>query len=247
MIFDTHAHYDDSAFDADRETVLDSLSDYMIINPGCNVQSSISAMNIAESHENVYFAAGLHPEDINEAQDDYLEHIIKMLNHPKCLAVGEIGLDYYWDSSNKETQKKIFSEQLKCAVDIDIPVIVHDREAHGDSLAAVKEYKGIKGVFHCFSGSREMAQELIKLGWYIGFDGPITYKNAKKTIEVLEMCPLDRILVETDSPYMSPVPKRGERNYSANLQYIIAKINDIKGITNAEEITCENAKRLFFK
>ena len=246
MIFDTHAHYDDEAFNDDREDIISSLSDYMIINPGCDVLSSKKAMKIAEDHDNFYFAAGLHPEEIDKADENYLSEIEILLKADKCVAAGEIGLDYYWDDSKKELQKEIFSKQIELAIELCKPVIIHDREAHGDCLEIIRRYDNLKGVFHCYSGSAEMAEELLKRGFYLGFDGPVTYKNARKTIEVLDICPLDRILIETDSPYLSPVPMRGKRNDSRNLEYIIAKIAEIKGEKNIEEITFNNAKKLFF-
>lgn len=245
MIFDTHAHYDDKAFDDDRESLLADISSIEIINPGCDLASSIFAKQLAEEHDNIHFAAGIHPEEIDGLQHDYIEELTKLLAHDRCVAIGEIGLDYYWDVSQKEKQKEIFVRQLELASDMKKPVIIHDREAHGDCLSIVKRFPDLKGVFHCYSGSAEMAKELLKSGWYLGFDGPVTYKNAKKTIEVLEICPLDRILIETDSPYMSPVPIRGKRNDSRNLPYVIEKICEIKRVNNIEEISCSNARALF--
>ena len=162
------------------------------------------------------------------------------------MAIGEIGLDYYWDDSHKDEQKALFKAQLELALQLDKPVIIHDREAHADCMEIVFVYPELKGVFHCYSGSAEMAKELLKRGWYLGFDGPITYKNARKAIEVLEICPLDRILVETDSPYLSPVPRRGKRNDSTNLQYIIEKLAEIKGLSPelAAAQTLENGKNM---
>ena len=176
-----------------------------------------------------------------------LARIRELAGGEKTVAIGEIGLDYYWDKGHGEEQKALFARQLELALALDKPVIVHDRDAHGDSLALVKRYPGLRGVFHCFSGSPEMAAELLKGGWYLGFDGPVTYKNAKKQLEVLALCPLERILIETDSPYMAPVPHRGERNDSRNLCYIAEKVAEIKGVTPEEAArrTCENGKRLF--
>ena len=176
-----------------------------------------------------------------------LEKIEALCESERCIAIGEIGLDYYWDDTHKKEQQALFIEQLELALRLDKPVIIHDREAHGDSLDIVRRYPDVRGVFHCYSGSREMAEELLKRGWYLGFDGPITYKNARKAIEVLEICPLDRLLIETDSPYLSPVPRRGKRNDSRNLRYVTEKIAEIKGLT-AEEVaaaTMENGRRLF--
>ena len=250
MYFDTHAHYDSGAFNADREEILAALPEAgvaLVVNPGCEVRSSEAAIGLAERFSHVWAAVGIHPEDMNDMSDGDLDKIEQLSKHPRCVAVGEIGLDYYWDASRKEEQKALFIEQLKLALRRDLPVIVHDREAHGDCLDIVRRFPGLRGVFHCYSGSVEMAQELLKRGWYLGFDGPITYKNARKALEVLEICPLDRVLIETDSPYLSPVPMRGKRNDSRNLVYVTEKIAEIKGITpeEAAAITMENGKKLF--
>ena len=250
MYFDTHAHYDSGAFNADREEILAALPEAgvaLIVNPGCEVRSSETAIALAERFPHVWAAVGIHPEDMADMSDGDLDKIEQLSKHPRCVAVGEIGLDYYWDASRKEEQKALFIEQLRLALRRDLPVIVHDREAHGDCLDIVRQFPGLRGVFHCYSGSVEMAQELLKRGWYLGFDGPITYKNARKALEVLEICPLDRILIETDSPYLSPVPMRGKRNDSRNLVYVTEKIAEIKGITpeEAAAITMENGKKLF--
>lgn len=250
MYFDTHAHYDSGAFNADREEILAALPEAgvaLIVNPGCKVRSSETAIALAERFPHVWAAVGIHPEDMADMSDGDLDKIEQLSKHPRCVAVGEIGLDYYWDASRKEEQKALFIEQLRLALRRDLPVIVHDREAHGDCLDIVRQFPGLRGVFHCYSGSVEMAQELLKRGWYLGFDGPITYKNARKALEVLEICPLERILIETDSPYLSPVPMRGKRNDSRNLVYVTEKLAEIKGITpeEASAITMENGKKLF--
>ena len=250
MYFDTHAHYDDKAFDEDRDELLPRLNAggvELIIDPGCDLKSIRTAIELAEKYPFVYAAVGIHPEEIEGFSPDDLEEIRRLAAHPKCVAIGEIGLDYYWDSSHKQEQQEVFRAQLEMAKELCKPVVIHDREAHGDCMEIVRQYPGISGVFHCFSGSAEMAKELIKLGWYLGFDGPVTYKNARKTIEVLELCPLERLLIETDSPYLSPVPMRGKRNDSGNLKYIAEKIGEIKGISpeEAARISMENGKRLF--
>lgn len=250
MYFDTHAHYDSGAFNADREEILAALPEAgvaLVVNPGCEVRSSETAIALAERFPHVWAAVGVHPEDMADMSDGDLDKIEQLSKHRKCVAIGEIGLDYYWDATHKEEQKALFIEQLALALRRDLPVIVHDREAHGDCLDIVRQYPGLRGVFHCYSGSVEMAQELLKRGWYLGFDGPITYKNARKALEVLEICPLDRILIETDSPYLSPIPMRGKRNDSRNLVYVTEKIAEIKGITpeEAAAITMENGKKLF--
>lgn len=250
MIFDTHAHYDSGAFNADRFDILASMPDNgvgLIVDPGCDLESSIQAIELAERFDFVYAAVGWHPEDIDKLTPDGMHELEGLAEHPKCVAIGEIGLDYYWDAGHKQEQKELFCRQIELALRLDKPVIVHDREAHGDSLEMVCRYPELRGVFHCFSGSAEMAAELLKRGWYLGFDGPITYKNARKAVEVLEMCPLDRIVIETDSPYLTPVPNRGKRNDSTQLRYVTAKIAEVKGMSaeEIERLTFENGRRLF--
>ena len=250
MYFDTHAHYDSGAFNADRFEILGSMPDAkvgLIVNPGCDLESSKTAIGLAERFNFVYAAVGWHPEDMDKLTDKAFAELERLAEHPKCLAIGEIGLDYYWDDTHKAEQKELFKKQIELAIRLNKPVIVHDREAHGDSLEIVRDFSELRGVFHCFSGSVEMASELLKRGWYLGFDGPITYKNARKAIEVLEFCPLDKIVIETDSPYLTPVPNRGKRNDSRQLEFVVNKIAEIKGI-NADEIesiTFENGKKLF--
>ena len=250
MYFDTHAHLDDTAFDEDRDEVLLRLRQNgvsCVLDPGCDLESSRKAAALAEREEWIWFAAGIHPEELKSYTAEGLEEIAALLAHPKCRAIGEIGLDYYWDDSHKGEQKQLFHAQLSLAREHDFPVVIHDREAHGDCLSVVKQYPGLRGVFHCYSGSPEMAEELLRMGWYLGFDGPITYKNAKKALEVLRICPEDRILVETDSPYLAPVPKRGKRNDPGNLPYICAKIAEIKEKTPEEiaALTSANGRALF--
>ena len=250
MYFDTHAHYDDGAFDSDREELLKSLGESgveLIIDPGCDLLSSRKALELAERFDFIYAAVGFHPEELDKYSPEGYREICSMARHSKCVAIGEIGLDYYWDASHKEEQKELFRRQIELALELDKPVIVHDREAHGDCLETVRDYPGLRGVFHCYSGSAEMAKELLKLGWYLGFDGPITYKNARKAMEVLELCPMDRMLMETDSPYLSPVPMRGQRNDSSKLRYVAEKIAQVKGLSpeEAAALTLANGCRLF--
>ncbi len=250
MYFDTHAHYDDKQFDPDREELLVSLPGKgveFVVLPGCDVKSSEEAIAIAENHDYIYAAVGVHPGEIADYRPGDLERIEKLARHEKCVAIGEIGLDYYWDDSRKAEQKELLIQQVELALRLDMPVIIHDREAHADSMEILFAFPELRGVFHCFSGSKEMAQELLKRGWYLGFDGPVTYKNAKKAFEVLEICPMDRLLIETDSPYLSPVPMRGKRNDSSNLKYIVEKIAEIKGMSPAEVAaqSLENGKCLF--
>ena len=250
MYFETHAHYDDAAFDEDREEVLQALQAAgvdAVIDPGCDLASTRKACELAEKHDFIWFAAGIHPEELKDLPADYLLILKTLASHPKCVAIGEVGLDYYWDASQKELQKSVFEAQLLLAEELSLPVIIHDREAHGDCLEIIRRHENNIGVFHCYSGSAEMAEELLKRGWYLGFDGPVTYKNARKTIEVLNITPLDRILIETDSPYLSPVPMRGKRNDSRNLKHIVEKIAEVKEISpeNIAAATNENARKLF--
>ena len=250
MIFDTHAHYDSGAFNVDRFDILASMPEKnvgLIVDPGCDLESSRAAIALAEKYSFVYAAVGWHPEDMDTLTDEGFDEMITLMHHPKCVAVGEVGLDYYWDAGHKDEQKALFIRQIELALELDKPVIVHDREAHGDSFDIVCRYPALRGVFHCYSGRAEMAAELLKRGWYLGFDGPITYKNARKALEVLQMCPLERMVIETDSPYLTPVPNRGKRNDSSNLKYVIDKIAEVKGVS-ASEIECatfENGKKLF--
>ena len=246
-LFDTHAHYDDEAFDADRDEVL-STFDGLVIDPGCTLASSQAAIDLAARHPNVYAAVGIHPENCGDFLPEHINVLRRLARQPKVVAIGEIGLDYYWaENPPREFQQQVFRAQLELALELDLPVIVHDREAHGDSLTIVRDYPALRGVFHCYSGSGEMARALLALGWYLGFDGPVTYKNARQTGEVAERGPLDRILIETDSPYMSPVPMRGKRNDSRNVLYIAEKLAQLKGMTTEEmaELTGVNGKRLF--
>lgn len=251
MFFDTHTHYDDARFDDDRHSVLETMLQSgveLILNPGCTAAGSRAVVGLAEQYPHVYAAVGIHPEDCAEAGDEDFEALRSLCAHEKVLAVGEIGLDYYWpENPPREFQQAVFRRQIELALELNKPVIIHDRESHADSLSIVKEYPALRGVFHCFSGSAEMAEELLRRGWYLGFDGPITYKNARKALEVLSITPADRILLETDSPYMPPVPHRGERNDSRFLPLIAETVAAVKGLTVAEVagITMENGKRLF--
>lgn len=248
-IFDTHAHYDDSRFDEDREELISSLMDKgvsYIVNCGCDLKSSLTTVELSEKYDFIYAAVGVHAHEAEEATEKDLEKIKELYKKEKVVAVGEIGLDYHYDFSPRERQKEIFEQQLILAKELDLPVIVHDRESHEDSLNLLKKHKPA-GVVHCFSGSAEMAKEVVKLGMYIGIGGAVTFKNAKKPVEVVEYLPLDRLLLETDAPYMTPVPFRGQRCDSAHIAYTAEKIAEIKGIDVQEliDICNENAKRLF--
>ena len=250
-IFDTHAHYDAEHFDSDRGAVLTALPEGgvgLVLNPGCDLPSSRAAAALAEKYPHVYAAAGIHPEDCAGFQDTDLQELRQLLAQPKVVAVGEIGLDYYWEENPpREFQQAVFRKQLALAQELALPVIVHDREAHGDTLDIIREFPGVTGVFHCFSGSPEMAEELLKRGWYLGFDGPVTYKNARRAPEVAAVTPLNRIVVETDAPYMAPEPVRGRRNDSRHLPYVIAKLAEWKQVTPEEmtAVTWDNGRRLF--
>ena len=250
-IFDTHAHYDADQFASDREAVLTALPAAgvgLVVDPGCDVASSREAAALAERFDHVYAAVGIHPEDCDGCTDADFDAIRELCRREKVVAVGEIGLDYYWkENPSRDFQEQVFRRQIELALELDLPVIIHDREAHGDSLRIVLDYPGLRGVFHCFSGSPEMAQELLKRGWYLGFDGPITYKNAKRAPEVAAITPLDRIVIETDAPYLAPVPFRGKRNDSRLLPYVVEKLAEWKGVTPEEmtDITWQNGKRLF--
>ncbi len=251
MFFDTHAHYDDALFDPDREAVLNALPAAgvgLVLNPGCDVKSSLAAAELAARWPHVYAAAGLHPENCGGCCDADFDALRAICGEEKVVAVGEIGLDYHWkENPPREFQREVFRRQLAMAVELGLPVIVHDREAHADCMEAVAEFPALTGVFHCYSGAAEMAETLLAGGWYLGFDGPVTYKNAKKVLQVAELCPLDRILLETDSPYLPPVPHRGERNDSRKLPWIAGKLAEIKGVPVdvLAAQTMENGKRLF--
>ena len=250
MYFDTHAHYDSSKFSEDRDEVLRSVLDAgvsLVIDPGDTVARSGNAVRLAQQYDHVYAAVGVHPEEYETWTDTAIDALRALAKEPKVVAIGEIGLDYYWDKEHVELQKTMLRAQIALALELDLPVIIHDRDAHGDCLSIVSEYPELRGVFHCFSGSSEMAKELLKRGWYLGFDGPITYKNAVRALEVIRICPHDRMLLETDSPYLSPVPNRGKRNDSRNLPYIAAVIARETGMTTEEvaALTMKNGKRLF--
>lgn len=250
MYFDTHAHYDSSKFSEDRDEVLRAVFDSgvsLIVDPGDTLERSKNTVALANQYDSIYAAVGVHPEEYETWTADTINQLRELAGDPKVVAIGEIGLDYYWDTEHKELQKQIFRAQIELALELDLPIIVHDREAHGDCFAIVCEYPQLRGVFHCYSGSAEMAKELIKRGWYLGFDGPVTYKNNVKAMEVLTVTPLERIVLETDSPYLSPVPNRGKRNDSRNLPYIAAVVAREKGISveDAAAITYENGKKLY--
>ena len=251
MLFDTHAHMDADAFDADRHELLASLPEKgisLVMNPGCSLESSLNAIELAKQYDFVYAAVGSHPDVADEVDDALIARYRELCKqNPKALAIGEIGLDYHYEDIPREIQQKAFRLQMELARELDLPVIVHEREAHEDGLRIVDEFPTVKGVFHCYSGSSEMAKELVKRGWYIGFTGVLTFKNARKAIEVAAEIPLDRIVIETDCPYMAPVPFRGKRNDPGKLCHMAEKLAEIRDITpeEATRITLENGKRLY--
>lgn len=238
LIFDTHAHYDDKAFDDDREDVINMLFKNGVcgvVNQGTDIKTSEFGINLAGRYDGFYAAVGLHPECLDENSINDLDKIKKLAKNEKVVAIGEIGLDYYYDIP-KDLQKTVFAKQLELAAELDMPVNIHDREAHGDTLEMLKKYKP-KGIVHCFSGSVEMAKEIVKLGMYIGIGGVVTFKNARKTVEVVESLPLERLVLETDCPYLSPVPFRGKRNDSSMIKYTAQRIAEIRKSTEEEILT----------
>ncbi len=248
-IFDSHAHYDSEAFEPDRKELLGALQGQGvcgIINCGTDIASSLVSLELSDEFGFVYAACGIHPHEAEGCKQGYLSVLKKLCSEKKCVAVGEIGLDYHYDFSPREIQKQVFEQQLALAKELDLPVIVHDREAHEDTMELLKRYKP-KGVVHCFSGSAEMAKEVVKLGMYIGLGGAVTFKNARKPLEVAAMVPDDRLLIETDCPYMTPVPFRGKRCDSSFIPYTAEKLAEVRN-TTAESIldlTRKNANTLF--
>ena len=251
MLFDTHAHMDDRAFDADREALLTSLpaaSIGLLMNPGCSLESSRNACKLAGQYDYIYAAVGSHPDAADEVTEEVLDEYRRLVReNPKVKAIGEIGLDYHYEDIPREIQRKAFRIQMELARELNLPAIVHEREAHEDGMKIVEEFPEVTGVFHCYSGSAEMAKWLVKRGWYIGFTGVLTFKNARKALEVAASIPLDRIVLETDCPYMSPEPFRGKRNDPGNLYRMAEKLAELRGLSVAEihTITMENGKRLY--
>ena len=251
MLFDTHAHYDDEAFDPDRELLLESLPQRgvaLVVNPGCDLESSRKAVAYSAEYPHVYAAVGIHPENCGGFTPADMDALRQLAQQPKVVAIGEIGLDYYWaENPPKELQQEVLRRQLALAQELRLPVIIHDRDAHADTLAIVREFPQVTGVFHCFAGSVEMAQALIKMGWMLSFNGAATFKNAKKAPEVIAAVPLEKLMIETDAPYLTPVPHRGERNDSSYVRFVAEKIAEIKGISaeEVEKATWENGKAFF--
>ena len=251
MLFDTHAHMDDRRFDADRDVILQGLADKgvaLVMNPGCSLESSRNAVALAEKYDFVYAAVGSHPDVADEVNEAVLEEYKKLCKlHSKVKAIGEIGIDYHYEDIPRQLQLKAFRMQMELAREVGLPVIVHEREAHEDGMAVVREFPDVTGVFHCYSGSAEMAKVLVDKGWYIGFTGVLTFKNARKAIETAESIPLERIVLETDCPYMAPEPFRGKRNDPGMLFRMAEKLAEVRGLPVEEihAITTENGKRLY--
>ena len=251
MLFDTHAHLDDRAFDADRAELLAALPQQglaLVMNPGCSLASSRNVDKLTREYDYIYGAVGSHPDVCDEVTEEVLEQYRQLCQeNPKIKAIGEIGLDYHYEEIPRDVQQRAFRMQMALAAELNLPVIVHDRDAHGDSMAIVEEFPTVKGVFHCYSGSVEMAQWLVDRGWYIGFTGVLTFKNARKALEVAEAIPLERIVLETDCPYMAPEPFRGKRNDPSKLYRMAQRLAELRGYDEAEirAITLENGKRLY--
>ena len=250
MFFDTHAHYDDEKFDSDRDELLEetrSAGVELIVDPASDMASAKKARDIAARYDFVYFAAGVHPHEAADAAENYLEEICALAGDARCVAVGEIGLDYHYDFSPRDVQRRVYGQQLDLARELGKPVIIHEREAVQDNLDILRAHRVTNGVVHCYSGSWETAKQLLDMGLYLGFTGVVTFKNARRCVEVVANMPLDRMLIETDSPYMAPVPHRGERNSSLNVHLVAERIAEIRGMApeHVARITLENGKRLF--
>lgn len=248
--FDSHAHWDDPAFDADRDSLLPALPSLgitRVMNPGCDLASSLRALSLAKTYPFLCAAVGSHPDDAAQVDDALLAQYRSLAADPSVHAIGEIGLDYHYEDVPRARQKEAFAAQLTLARELDLPVIVHEREAHGDALALLLQYQQVRGVFHCYSGAVELAKELIRRGWYLGFTGVVTFKNARRAAEVVQWAPLDRILIETDCPYMAPEPHRGHRNDSSLVPLVAQRIASLRGLQTelVAEATARNAQTLF--
>lgn len=252
MIFDTHAHYDDEAFNEDRDTILCSLAENgieAVVNVGASIQSTKNTMELMKKYPFVYGAAGVHPNETAELTEQLMDWLKAVSAEEKVVAIGEIGLDYYWNEPEPQVQKYWFVRQLALAREVGLPVIIHSRDAAKDTLDIMKAERAgeLGGVIHCFSYSLEMAKEYLDMGFYLGIGGVLTFKNARKLKEIVEYMPLDRIVLETDCPYLAPVPNRGKRNSSLYLPYVVEAVSQIKGVPEEEVIaaTTENARRMY--
>ena len=250
-LFDTHAHILDDQFKEDLDQVIRNIYDNMalVVNIGCTLEDCPRTVALAEQYNKLYAAVGLHPEDVKTYTPEGWDMICRLAEHPKVVGIGETGLDYYWDTSTKDAQKVLFEQHIDLAKQLHKPLVIHDREAHGDTLEILKRTnaKEVGGILHAFSGSVEMAMEVIKLGFYIGLGGPVTFKNARKAVEVAQAIPLEYLVIETDCPYMAPVPFRGKRNEPMLVQHTAAKIAELRGISVEEliEATYQNGKRIY--
>ncbi|SOC10730.1 TatD family hydrolase [Pseudobutyrivibrio ruminis] len=257
MIFETHAHYDDEKFDEDRVELLSHLlrenNIGNIVNVGATFRGCKESIKLAEEYDNVYAAIGIHPEEIDEINEDVINWLRDNSSNPKVVAIGEIGLDYYWvkEPEQRAKQRLWFDRQMDLAVELNLPVIIHSRDAAEDTLNTIIRYntQGLKGIVHCYSYSKEIAMEYVKMGWYIGVGGVVTFKNGRKLVETVEAIPIENIVLETDCPYMAPVPHRGERNSSIYLSHVAEKVAELKGLSvkEVEDVTYENALRVYTK
>ena len=251
MLFDTHAHFDDPRFDLDREEVIRSLSSYgvgLVTNIGANIPTSKQAVALANRYDFIYATVGIHPSDVEGVKEEDIEELRRLATeNPKVRAIGEIGLDYHYDDAQPELQQFWFRRQLQLAKELNMPVVIHDRDSKGKCIEILKEMEISNGVMHCFSGSAEAAKELVKMGFMISFTGVLTFKNARRAIEACAAVPLERLMVETDCPYMAPEPHRGERNFSGYVRHVAEKMAEIKEVSGEEliQITTENGKRFY--
>lgn len=249
-LFDTHAHLDDRRYDGDRSEVISSLPHEgvaLVCNIGADLEGSRAAIALAQQYPFVYASVGVHPYDAEEMTEADLEELRQLAASPKVVALGEIGLDYHWEECRREEQKYWFSRQMELAGELDLPVIIHDRDAHADTLSVLRQFPKVKGIMHCYSGSAEMAKEVLELGYYISFSGTVTYKNARKVAEAALIVPDDRILIETDSPYLSPDGYRGKRNEPKRVEVTCRKLAELRGVSFEEmaALTMENGKRIY--
>lgn len=252
MYFESHAHYDDKQFKSDRDQLLKLLPSCgvdIVINSASSMKTSRTGIQLAEKYDYIYAAVGVHPHELYDMSDESIAQLRRLAGHKKVVAIGEIGLDYHYDTHPRPTQRFWFKKQLKLAEDLRMPVIIHSREASQETFDMIRESKVRKGVIHCYSGSPEMALDYVKMGFYIGIGGVLTFPNAKKLVETAEVVPLEKILIETDSPYLSPVPNRGKRNDSRNLEYVVNTLADIKNLSpeKVANVTFQNGKKLFLK
>lgn len=250
MLFDSHAHLDDRKFDSDRSETIAALQKSGVscfVNIGADMESSESSVALAEKYDFVYAAVGVHPYDAETVTDELIEKLRAMAQNKKVVAIGESGLDYHYEDADKQVQKNAFIKHIELANELDMPVIVHNRDSHQDMMDILREHKPKNAIIHCYSGSAEMAKEIVKMGYYISFSGTVTFKNARKVQEAVAEVPLDKLLAETDSPYLCPEPERGKRNDPSKMRYTVEKLAEIKGVTFEEmaRITLENAKRVY--